>query len=237
MIELADITVKFGGVTALDAVAAKFTHPVSGIIGPNGAGKTTTMNVISGFLSSSGSLSFEGEDLMKMSAHRRARWGLRRSFQKAQIAEDLSVSDNLLAQLDSLPGSRAEHKADIDRALEVTGLDKQRDRMAGELNTYERRLTDVAKCLVGKPKIVMFDEPAGGLNEEETNRLGDLILSVHDLTGALTVVIDHDVDLISRICAETLVLDFGKRIAFGKTDAVLADPAVRSAYLGIEETA
>lgn len=96
-------------------------------------------------------------------------------------------------------------------------------------------MTDVARCLVGRPRLIIFDEPAGGLDTRETARLGDLILGIAELTGAMTLVIDHDVDLISRICSETLVIDFGRRIAFGETRTVLQDPKVRAAYLGLAE--
>ena len=92
----------------------------------------------------------------------------------------------------------------------------------------------MARCVICQPKVIMFDEPAGGLTVEETAHLGDLILAIHGYCGAQVLVIDHDVDLIQRICAETLVLDFGRRIAFGPTRAVLEDPAVKAAYLGIE---
>ncbi|MEZ5652364.1 MAG: ATP-binding cassette domain-containing protein [Burkholderiaceae bacterium] len=237
MIELSDLTVTFGGVTALDALSASFTAPVNGIIGPNGAGKTTAMNVISGFLKCTGRIRVGGEDIGRLPAHRRARWGLRRSFQREQIADDLTVAENLRVILDSLPGSSAGKRDDLARALHATGLAARADTIAGELNTYERRLTDVARCLVGKPRIVMFDEPAGGMSRDETDHLGNLILQVPELTGATVLVIDHDVELITRICRDTLVLDFGKRIAFGETQAVLADPRVKSAYLGIEEAA
>ncbi|MBX3525462.1 MAG: ABC transporter ATP-binding protein [Rhodoblastus sp.] len=235
MIELVDLTVTFGGVTALDNVSAVFTKPVNGIIGPNGAGKTTTMNVISGFLKCSGHIRYNDEEIGRLPAYKRTRWGLRRSFQREQIADDLSILDNLKVILDVTPGARAQKLADAEQALEATGLAPRAHTMAGELNTFERRLVDVARCLVGKPKIVMFDEPGGGLSREEAARLGDLILKVPEITGATTLVIDHDVDLISRICAETLVLDFGKRIAFGETAAVLGDPKVKAAYLGVEE--
>lgn len=235
MIELNGLTVRFGGVTALDAVSARFKAPVSGIIGPNGAGKTTTMNVISGFLRAQGSISAFGTDIAGMAPHRRSQWGLRRSFQREQLADDLSVADNLRVILDALPGTAQEKRADLLQALEVTGLAARAQQLAGGLNTFERRLTDVARCLIGRPRLVMFDEPAGGLTQDETHRLGTLIAQIHGLTGALVLVIDHDVDLIQRLCSETLVLDFGRRIAFGETRAVLADPAVQAAYLGIEE--
>ena len=237
MIELSDLTVKFGGVTALDAITATFTHPINGIIGPNGAGKTTTMNVISGFLRCTGHIRWNDEEIGTLPPHRRTRWGLRRSFQKEQIADDLTIAENLRILLDATPGSRAEKRNDLERALEVTGLAPRAEELCGGLTTFERRLTDVARCLVGKPKIVMFDEPGGGLSREEANRLGDLILKVPEVTGATTLVIDHDVDLIARICSQTLVLDFGRRIAFGDTRAVLEDPKVKAAYLGIEEVA
>ncbi|CUH82271.1 ABC transporter ATP-binding protein [Tropicibacter naphthalenivorans] len=235
MIELSGLTVKFGGVNALDAINATFNAPVNGIIGPNGAGKTTTMNVISGFLKCTGRIAWNGQDIGQMPAHKHTRWGLRRSFQKEQIADDLTIAENLQVILDATPGSRADKRADMERALELTGLTAQASTPAGGLNTFQRRLTDVARCLVGNPKIVKFDEPGDGLSREEANRLGDLILQVPEVTGATVLVIDHDVDLIERICVETLVLDFGKRIAFGPTRAVLDDPHVKAAYLGIED--
>jgi branched-chain amino acid transport system ATP-binding protein len=107
--------------------------------------------------------------------------------------------------------------------------------LGAELNTFQRRLTDVAKCMVGQPQIVMFDEPAGGLSLDESKHLGGLIRKMGAETGAQVLVIDHDVDLIRDICVETLVLDFGERIAFGPTAEVLDDPMVKAAYLGIEE--
>lgn len=235
MIVLENLTVRFGGVVALDAIAARFTAPVSGIIGPNGAGKTTTMNVISGFLTpSAGTVMVDGVDLLAMAPHHRTRWGLRRSFQREQIADDLTVWENVLAMTDALLGPRAERRRQAVHAMEFAGVMDIRGKMGAALNSFERRLTDLARCAAGHPRLIMLDEPAGGLNPDETDRLGDLILHLAELTEAKVVVIDHDVDLISRICAETLVLDFGRRIAFGPTRAVLADPAVEAAYLGVD---
>jgi branched-chain amino acid transport system ATP-binding protein len=235
MIALEGIVVRFGGLVALDAVSARFDAPVSGIIGPNGAGKTTTMNVISGFLTpTSGSVMVDGTDLVALAPHLRPRWGLRRSFQREQIADDLSVRDNLLSLADNLPGRRSLCRADVSRALDFVGIAAMAGRMGASLNTYERRLTDLARCLVGQPRLIMLDEPAGGLTVAESAHLGDIILKIRQFCPAQVLVIDHDVDLIARICAQTLVLDFGRRIAFGPTEAVLADPAVKAAYLGTE---
>jgi len=234
MLRVEGITVRFGGVVALNDVTASFTAPVSGIIGPNGAGKTTLMNVMSGFLTpAAGRITMQDQDLLRLPPHRRAHWGLRRSFQREEIADDLSVFDNVLVQTDHSLARDKRHE--VVRMLDLVGLGGMADRLGGDLNTFERRLTDVAKCLVGQPKVILFDEPAGGLSVDETHRLGALIKAIHGETGAMVLVIDHDVDLIREICAETLVLDFGRRIAFGPTDAVLADPKVKAAYLGTEE--
>lgn len=235
MIDVQEITVRFGGVVALNAVTTTFSKPTSGIIGPNGAGKTTLMNVLSGFVApSDGTLVCDGQNILALSPFKRAHWGLRRSFQKEEIADDLTVYENVLVQIDHAP--HVQGKADeVARMLAYVGMTDRANKLGAELNSFERRLTDIAKCLVGQPKIVMFDEPAGGLSVDETHQLGELIKGIHALTGAQTLVIDHDVDLIQQVCAETLVLDFGKKIAFGPTRDVLADPKVKAAYLGTEE--
>lgn len=236
MIGIDKVSVRFGGVVALSGVSAEFTEPVSGIIGPNGAGKTTLMNVFSGFVrAAEGRVVCDGEDLLRHSPHRRAHWGLRRSFQKEEIANDLTVFDNVLVQTDRGLSGGAAKRAEVARLLDHVGLSHRAQAYGRELSGYERRLADVAKCMAGAPRLVMFDEPAGGLSVDETRRLGTLIKSIHAETGAQTLVIDHDVELISEICDETLVLDFGRRIAFGPTGDVLVDPAVKAAYLGTEE--
>jgi branched-chain amino acid transport system ATP-binding protein len=238
MIEMDQVLVRFGGVVALNAVSASFTAPVGGIIGPNGAGKTTLMNVVSGFVTSKGGrVVMDGANILGQAPHKRVHMGLRRSFQKEQIADDLTVFENVLVQLDHRLGQTAAKRAEVARMIDVVGLGDRAHKPGAQLTGFERRLTDVARCLVGNPKLIMFDEPAGGMSVEETHRLGDLILGIHALTGAQTLVIDHDVELISRVCTETLVLDFGRRIAFGPTADVLADPKVKAAYLGTEEVA
>jgi len=235
-VQINNVTKQFGGVVALDGIDATFTAPVSGIIGPNGAGKTTLMNVFSGLLiPTNGSVSMGTTPLAMLAPHMRARAGLRRSFQKEEIAEDLTVAENVMVQIDQLGGTLGDRHAEVARVLEIVGLSAKADVAGADLNTFERRLTDFAKCIVGAPELIMFDEPAGGMSQQETRVLGDLILSIQHITGAQTLVIDHDVELIKRICDETLVLDFGKRIAFGPTKEVLNDPKVRAAYLGIEE--
>lgn len=232
MIDVQDVTVQFGGVVALDGVSAQFTAPVNGIIGPNGAGKTTLMNVISGFVQAkAGQIVKDGTDLMRLAPYKRARWGLRRSFQKEEIANDLTVFENVQVQADATGASGAE----VTRMLDLVGMGEKAHVSGAALTGFERRLTDVAKCLIGRPKLVMFDEPAGGMSVDESQRLGALIREIPFETGAQVLLIDHDVDLISACCIDTLVLDFGRRIAFGPTAEVLADTSVKAAYLGTEE--
>ena len=235
MIEVDGVTVRFGGLVALNAISARFTAPVAGVIGPNGAGKTTLMNVISGFSAAkAGRVLVEGADILWLAPHRRAQAGLRRSFQKEQIADDLTVLENVLVQDDWRLRAPMARRAEAMEMLSLVGLSDQAGQIGASLSGFERRLTDLARCMVGRPRLVLLDEPAGGLSVEETARLGDLIQEIPGRTGAQVLVIDHDVELIRRICVETLVLDFGRRIAFGPTAEVLADPKVKAAYLGQE---
>jgi branched-chain amino acid transport system ATP-binding protein len=235
MIEIRDISVAFGGVTALNRVSVDLGDDIVGIIGPNGAGKTTLLNVFSGFVAPrSGSIRAFGVDLLAMPAHRRARWGVRRSFQTDQVVDDLTVADNVRVVLDPLPLGHAEKQAEIDRALDFVGLAERRDTPGAVLNAFERRLVELAKAVVGRPRIVLLDEPGAGLRPPEVAVLRKAILAIHGSCGAMTLLIDHDVELIAATCQSTMVLDFGELLALGPTAAVLKDEKVKAAYLGVE---
>ena len=238
MIEIDAVSVAFGGVRALNAVSASLADPVVGIIGPNGAGKTTLLNVFSGFIRPrAGRITAFGTELLALSPHRRARWGLRRSFQTEQVVDDLSVADNVRVMLDPLPLGKDEKAAHVDAALRFVGLADRRRRMGAALNGFERRMVELAKTLVGAPKVVLLDEPAAGLRADEVAAVRDIIRAIPARVGAVTLLIDHDVDLIAATCTSTLVLDFGERIAFGPTAEVLEDPKVKAAYLGTADVA
>ena len=232
MIEIANLTVRFGGIKPIDQLSARLDAPVSGLIGPNGAGKTTLLNVLSGFVRpQEGSILLAGAPLLPLSPLARVQAGLRRSFQTEQVVEDLSTWDNLAAIADNVVPA-AGRRAAIAAALAFVGLSRRAHHAGRELNLFERRLVELGKCLVGRPKLILLDEPAAGLTDEEGARLRDLVLRIPAETGARVVVIDHDVELIRAMCSQTLVLDYGKRLALGPTDAVLEDEAVRRAYLG-----
>jgi branched-chain amino acid transport system ATP-binding protein len=162
------------------------------------------------------------------------RFGLRRSFQTEQVVEDLSVWDNVRALLDHVPHSRGDAAAQVARALAHTGLLDAATVAGHRLNLFQRRMLEIAKSLVGAPKLLLLDEPGAGLTEQEAGALRRVIGSVHAFCGAQVLLIDHDVDLIAATCTQTLVLDFGRRLALGPTREVLDDPAVRKAYLGTE---
>jgi branched-chain amino acid transport system ATP-binding protein len=234
MIEIENIVVKFGGATALNCVSARLTASIVGLVGPNGAGKTTLLNVLSGFLTPlEGSVILDGKSLNQLPALSRARLGLRRTFQQEQVVENLSLEENIRAVSDHLgTGNR---RAQIDRALQLTGMSASATLPGYALNLFQRRMTEIAKTLVGDPKLILMDEPAAGLDEAESATLRHVVATLPSEIGAQVIIIDHDTQLISDLCFETMVLDFGKLLAMGVTRSVLDDPAVRQAYLGVAQ--
>jgi branched-chain amino acid transport system ATP-binding protein len=236
VIEVEALTVRFAGVTPIDEMSVVFPGGTCGLIGPNGAGKTTFFNVCSGFVKpASGSIRAFGEDMLAMADFRRARWGVRRTFQQEQAIEQLSVYDNVAMIHEHSSAKRATRRADVLSAIEFVGLEAHPKAKVGWLGARERRLVEVARAVVGNPRVVLLDEPAAGLPDEETLKLGDVIRRIPEQFGALVVLVDHDMSLVSACCETTAVLDFGKLIASGKTADVLRDANVMRAYLGTEE--
>ena len=236
MIEVEHLTVRFGGVTPIDDMTVTFPGGTCGLIGPNGAGKTTFFNVLSGFVRpAAGSILAFGEDIFKMADFRRARWGLRRSFQQEQAITSLSVFDNIAMVHEHSGQARASRKQDVLEALAFVGLGVSPREKAGVLGARERRLLEIARATVGKPRVVLLDEPAAGLPDDETVHMGRVIAKIPEQFGALVILVDHDMSLVSACCETTAVLDFGKLIASGPTAEVLRNEHVIRAYLGTEE--
>jgi branched-chain amino acid transport system ATP-binding protein len=234
MINIQNLTVQFGGVRPIDQLTVTLKPMIVGLIGPNGAGKTTLLNALSGFVTPlSGTIQVNGLEITKLLPHQRAKNGLRRTFQTDQIAEDLTLWQNVEAIADHAHyGSKKEADADIARAIEYVGLSRRIHRKGSDLSTQERHLAEVAKALIGKPALVMLDEPGAGMSESESEHLAKVIRGIPQYCKAQVFLIDHDVALIAACCEETMVLDFGKLLALGLTQEVLQLPEVRRAYLG-----
>jgi ABC-type branched-subunit amino acid transport system ATPase component len=236
LIEVSDLTVRFGGVTSLDGMNIEFERGTCGLVGPNGAGKTTFFNVLSGFVRpASGTVRAFGDDLLGMAHFRRARWGLRRTFQTQQAIEELSVYENVAMVHEHSKLAGGSRRQEVLDAIEFVGVRSDPHEKVRSLGAGQRRLVEVARAVVGRPRVVLLDEPAAGLPEEETEQLRDVIRQIPEHTGALVILVDHDMSLVQACCATTAVLDFGKMIASGPTDEVLRDPQVIRAYLGTEE--
>jgi branched-chain amino acid transport system ATP-binding protein len=237
VLQIENLTVRFGGVTPIDGVSLVYESGTCGLIGPNGAGKTTFFNVLSGFVKpAAGSVTAFGENLLKMADYRRARWGLRRTFQTEMAIEQLSVYDNVAMIHEHSGAKRSSRRADVLAAIEFVGLEASPRAKVGTLGVRERRLVEVARAVVGRPRLVLLDEPAAGLPEEETGHLGEVIQKIPGESGALVILVDHDMSLVSSCCGTTAVIDFGRLIASGPTPVVLRDEHVMRAYLGTEET-
>ena len=239
MIDVQGLSVHFGGVVSLDQMTVQFPEGTCGLIGPNGAGKTTFFNVLSGFVTPrSGRIDAMGQDLLALPDYKRARWGLRRTFQTEQAIEKLTVFDNVATVYEhSQKGGKAGRTAAVDEALEFVGLTKVAHHTVRTLGAKERRFIEVARAVVGKPKVILLDEPAAGLPDEETAQLGHIIRSIPDRVGASVILVDHDMSLVQACCDWSAVLDFGRLLASGPTQEVLRDRNVMKAYLGTEEVA
>jgi branched-chain amino acid transport system ATP-binding protein len=238
VIEIQGLTVRFGGVTPIQDMDLVFPGGTCGLIGPNGAGKTTFFNVLCGLVQpASGRLSAFGQDLLGMPGYRRARWGLRRTFQTEQAIEALSVYDNVAMVHEHTGGRRSQRRAEVLVALDFVGLTIPSAAPVATLGSRDRRLVELARAVVGEPKVVLLDEPAAGLPDEETAHLAAVIRGIPEALGALTVLVDHDMSLVSECCDITAVLDFGRLIAVGPTPEVLRNDDVIRAYLGTEEVA
>ena len=238
MIEVEDLRVEFGGVTPIDGMTVTFPGGTCGLIGPNGAGKTTFFNVLSGFVKPAGGAvrAFE-QDLLAMTDFRRTRWGLRRTFQTEQAIVELSIYDNVAMVHEHSKGKRAGRNEEVLGAIEFVGLEMDPRLKVGTLGARDRRLVEVARAVVGKPRMVLLDEPAAGLPDEETEHMGGVIRRIPEHMGALVILVDHDMSLVSACCEITAVLDFGRLIAAGPTEEVLRDEKVMRAYLGTEDAA
>ena len=236
LLHVEGVEVRFGGLRALAGVSlAAAAGRVTGIIGPNGAGKTTLFDVITGLRApAAGRVVLDGRDVTRARPHRRARLGLARTFQRLELFESLSVRDNVLVAAEirrRWSGGREDPATTADDVLERTGLRAFAGRRADALPTGLARRVELARALATRPRLLLLDEPASGLDSGERAALGRLLVELAG-DGTAVVLVEHDVELVVQVCAEVHVLDFGRVIASGPPGQVRADPAVQAAYLG-----
>lgn len=240
LLEATDVTVRFGGVTAVGAASleAAAGH-VTGLIGPNGAGKTTLFNVITGLQRPTrGTIRLAGEDITRRATHERARRGIARTFQRLEAFGSLTVRENVLVAAEihrrhALRRSR-HHQTPVgvaDRLIERVGLDRYADRPADTVPTGIARLLELARALALDPRLLLLDEPSSGLSTAETESFGELLRELAG-EGRAVLIVEHDMDLIMRVCDRVNVLNFGAVIASGTPADVRADAGVQQAYLG-----
>jgi branched-chain amino acid transport system ATP-binding protein len=239
LLEVVEADVRFGGVHALrGADLCVEAHSVTGLIGPNGAGKTTMFNVICGLQSlHQGFVRLDGEDLNGVGSHKRARRGVARTFQRLEVFGTLSVRENVLAAAEirrrwSRDGSNP--KTTADQVLALVGLSHLSDDPADTLPTGSARLLELARALATRPRLLLLDEPSSGLDERETDELGELLVRLAD-AGIGVLLVEHDMELVMRACTLIHVLDFGSILAVGTPEEIRKDQRVRAAYLGTED--
>jgi len=251
MLEVSGITQVFGGVTALDDVSFAIAKgDITGVIGPNGAGKTTLFNIISGiYRQSAGTVLLEGKDVTGLAPERLARLAMVRTFQNIELFGGMTVLENvmvgmhtnsssgLLACALKMPWCISEERrirGGAGKWLEFTGIADLADHTAGSLPFGKGRLLEIARALAVEPRIILMDEPAAGLNSQETLGLAQLIKRIRDL-GITVVLVEHDMELVMDICDRIIVLNLGRKLAEGTPREIQESPEVIAAYLGDDE--
>ncbi|HWL44454.1 MAG TPA: ATP-binding cassette domain-containing protein [Ilumatobacter sp.] len=250
-LEIRDLHVRFGGVTAVDVDAIDIpADRIVGIVGANGAGKTTLFDAISGFVTpSEGSIVMDGtHDLHRLRPHRRAELGLGRSFQNATLFPTMTVAETIAVAFDrrrptggfvssalGAPWVRRRERtlrAEVAEVVALMGLDAYYDKFISELSTGTRRIVDLGCVIAHRPRLLLLDEPSSGIAQSEVGALAELLRRVQATLGCTMVVVEHDIPMLRSLADEMYALGLGRVIAHGDPDSVLSAPAVVSSYLG-----
>jgi branched-chain amino acid transport system ATP-binding protein len=247
LLEVEKLSVRYGGVRAVDEVTLSVREgQVVGLIGANGAGKTSLIDALTGYHpAAAGRVRFAGEDITHLRPHLRARRGLARTFQSVELFDDLTVEENALAAAEDIGVMRAlgqllmgySRSRELARwPLSVVGLEDVADRLPSELSHGRRKLVGVARALARRPRLMLLDEPAAGLDTDESAELGRRMRTL-PREGVTVLLVDHDMGLVLSVCDYVFVLDFGRLIAEGTPSEIRRSEAVIGAYLGSQEVA